>query len=331
MWAFRSARVAAAFRPAVAARRPSALPAVRYQSQYYRRRPQYNRFQKTGNFFTRWAARPTFYYEVGGLGAAVGGFYVYNLEVVPVSGRRRFNVVSPEREKSMSQEMYAEVMREYQGKILPPWDRRVQLVQRVLDRLIPASGLHDERWEVHVIDSPEMNAFVIPGGKVFVFSGILPICRNEDGLAAVLGHEIAHNIAHHSAERMSQSIFVFAAALAIDIFLGGTGGITRMLLDLTFLKPGSRSQESEADFIGLMMMAQSCFNPEEAAALWARMEKAEQVAVPQFISTHPSSHNRQQKILEWLPEAREKQAQGDCGAILDYADAFRRKFRSSAW
>ena len=82
---------------------------------------------------------------------------------------------------------------------------------------------------------------------MFVVSRILPICRNEDGLAAVLGHEIAHNIAHHSAERMSQSIFVFAAALAIDIFLGGTGGITRMLLDLTFLKPGSRSQEVRED------------------------------------------------------------------------------------
>ncbi|OMP85809.1 Mitochondrial metalloendopeptidase OMA1, partial [Diplodia seriata] len=216
-----------------------------------------------------------------------------------VSGRRRFNVVSPEQEKSMSKEMYAQVLQEYHGQILPAWDRRVQMVQRVLDRLIPASGLDNEQWEVHVIDSPEMNAFVIPGGKVFVFSGILPICRNEDGLAAVLGHEIAHNVAHHSAERMSQSVFVLAAALAVDIFLGGTGGITRMLLDLTFLKPGSRSQESEADFIGLMMMAQSCFNPEEAAALWARMEEAEEVAVPQFISTHPSNHNRQQKILEW--------------------------------
>lgn len=78
---------------------------------------------------------------------------------------------------------------------------------------------------------------------MFVFSGILPICRNEDGLAAVLGHEIAHNVAHHAAERMSQSIFVLAAALGVDIFLGGTGGITRMLLDLTFLRPGSRSQE----------------------------------------------------------------------------------------
>ncbi|KAL0259785.1 metalloendopeptidase [Diplodia seriata] len=129
----------------------------------------------------------------------------------------------------MSKEMYAQVLQEYHGQILPAWDRRVQMVQRVLDRLIPASGLDNEQWEVHVIDSPEMNAFVIPG--------------NEDGLAAVLGHEIAHNVAHHSAERMSQSVFVLAAALAVDIFLGGTGGITRMLLDLTFLKPGSRSQE----------------------------------------------------------------------------------------
>ncbi|KAL1628177.1 metalloendopeptidase [Diplodia seriata] len=220
----------------------------------------------------------------------------------------------------MSKEMYAQVLQEYHGQILPAWDRRVQMVQRVLDRLIPASGLDNEQWEVHVIDSPEMNAFVIPGGKVFVFSGILPICRNEDGLAAVLGHEIAHNVAHHSAERMSQSVFVLAAALAVDIFLGGTGGITRMLLDLTFLKPGSRSQEA---YKTTVMMAQSCFNPEEAAALWARMEEAEEVAVPQFISTHPSNHNRQQKILEWLPEAQEKQAQGDCASVLDYGESLK--------
>lgn len=330
MWASRSTRFAAAFRPVVTPRRPTPLRSIRYQS-YYRRRPQYNRFQQAGNIFTRWAARPTFYYEVGGLGVAAGGFYVYNVEVVPVSGRRRFNVVSPETEKSMSEEMYNQILQEYQGRILPPWDRRVQMVQRVLDRLIPASGLADENWEVHVIDDPQMNAFVIPGGKVFVFSGILPICRNEDGLAAVLGHEIAHNVAHHAAERMSQSIFVLAAALGVDIFLGGTGGITRMLLDLTFLRPGSRSQESEADFIGLMMMAQSCFNPQEAAALWARMEKAEEHSVPQFMSTHPSSHNRQQKILEWLPEAQDKQSRSDCASILGYADTFKRQFRPNNW
>ncbi|GME21867.1 mitochondrial metalloendopeptidase oma1 [Neofusicoccum parvum] len=254
MWAPRSARLAAALRPAVTPRRPPAPHYVRNASYYYRRGPQYSRFQQAGNIFTRWAARPTFYYEIGGLGAAVGGFYVYNLEVVPVSGRRRFNVVSPEIEQSMSKEMYNQVLQEYHGRILPPWDRRVRMVQRVLDRLIPASGLTDENWEVHVIDDPQKNAFVIPGGKVFVFSGILPICQNEDGLAAVLGHEIAHNVAHHAAERMSQSIFVLTAVLAIDIFLGGTGGLTRMLLDLTFMKPGSRSQESEADFIGLSVL-----------------------------------------------------------------------------
>lgn len=95
-----------------------------------------------------------------------------------------------------------EIKREYRGKFLPDWDPRVVKVKKVLDRLLPfatSEGLEGVDWEVHVIDSPEQNAFVIPGGKVFVFTGILPLCKDEDGIAAVLGHELAHVVAHHTA------------------------------------------------------------------------------------------------------------------------------------
>ncbi|EON68341.1 hypothetical protein W97_07599 [Coniosporium apollinis CBS 100218] len=309
--------------------KPIVQPRTQVRHQYYRYNQRYQRFQASKNLFRRWVNRPTFKYEAGGLGAAAGGFYVYNLEVVPVSGRRRFNIFGPETEQEMSKAFYSQIMQEYRDRILPDWDKRSRMVRRVLDRLIPATGLEDSNWEVHVIEDEQRNAFVIPGGKVFVFSGILPVCANDDGLAAVLGHEIAHNFAHHSAERLSKAIIIYALIFGLELFVGAPGQISQLLLDLVFTRPGSRGQESEADYIGLMMMAQSCYNPEEAAALWGRMAQVEEKqggAPPQYLSTHPSSHNRQEKIREWLPEAKEKQALSDCASTLDYAHAFKRAF-----
>ena len=139
---------------------------------------------------------------MGVISAGAGGFYVLNLEEVPVSKRRRFNIITPGMEESMGKASVDQVREEYQGRILPDHDPRVQQVKRVLERLLPyaeGEGLKNLNWEVSVIDSPEQNAFVAPGGKVFVFTGILPLCRDDDGIAAVLGHEIAHVVAHHTA------------------------------------------------------------------------------------------------------------------------------------
>ncbi|KAH0274933.1 hypothetical protein KCU91_g4924, partial [Aureobasidium melanogenum] len=292
---------------------------------------QYSRFQQAGGLMRRWAARPTFYYEVGGLAGACGGFYIYNLEVVPVSGRRRFNIVSASTEQQSGQELYQQVIQEYQGRILPPSHPQHKLVQRVLNRLIPHSGLPAETndWEVHVIRDEQKNAFVIPGGKVFVFSGILDVCQGEAGLAAVLGHEIAHNVAHHSAERMSSYAVFLPVAIVASLLLGlgDIGNVfTRMVVDLAFLRPGSRKQESEADYIGLMMMAQACYDPSAAVGLWSRMHAAEHDAPPEFISTHPSSHNRMEKIQSWLGDAELKREQSGCGQVSDYANKFRDTF-----
>ena len=167
-----------------------------------------------------------------------------------VSHRRRFNIVSEDYEQSSGQELYSQVMQQYSGQILPPMHPQHRMVQRVLDRLIPHSGLTGEKnkWEVHVIKDDQKNAFVIPGGKVFVFSGILDVCQGEDGLAAVLGHEIAHNVAHHAAERMSSMVAVLPVAIIAGITLGLGDVLPRMAVDLAFLRPGSRNQEVRGFF-----------------------------------------------------------------------------------
>lgn len=139
------------------------------------------------------------------------------------------------------------------------------------------------------------NAFVLPGGKVFVFSGILPLARTDSALAAVLGHEIAHNVADHVGERMSAAIgtnIVLYSAMALVGFLGFgpllMHWVGSRFLDIAFGNPMSRLQESEADYIGLMMMSEACYDPTEAVSFWQRMEAAKGEEVPEWISTHPS-------------------------------------------
>lgn len=168
-----------------------------------------------------------------------------NAECTQVSGRRRFNIISEEYEQSSGAELYSQIMQQYGNQILSSIHPQHRMVQRVLDRLVPHSGLSDEKnkWEVHVIKDEQKNAFVIPGGKVFVFSGILDVCQGDDGLAAVLGHEIAHNVAHHAAERMSSSVTILPFAILAGLFLGVGDVLPRMAVDFAFMRPGSRSQE----------------------------------------------------------------------------------------
>lgn len=220
------------------------------------------------------------------------------------------------------------VMQEFSSKVLPPNHPYSKLVNRVIARLIPAAGLEDQKWEVKVIDDPgQKNAFVLPGGKVFVFSGILDICQGDDGLAAVLGHEIAHNLAHHAGEKMSQLWFVVPLAVALAYTLDISGQLAQFAVDLALSRPGSRKQESEADYIGLLMMAQACYDPNAAVGLWQRMATAEQYAPPQFLSTHPASKSRITTIQEWLPQAEEKRAQSECGSTIEYASRFKQAIK----
>jgi predicted Zn-dependent protease len=196
-------------------------------------------------------------------------------------------------------------------------------------------------------DSTEANAFVIPGGKVFVYTGILPIAKNDDGLASILGHEIAHNLAQHAAESLSRYVFLVPLRW-VFIYLdysGYTIGLGRffgdILMDLGIMRPASRKQESEADYIGLMMMAKSCYDPTEAVKVWERMEKFQRAAgnsIPQWLSTHPSvcispskkitttdsekDTTRIAAMTKWLPSAEEARSESECSVTLEYSKEF---------
>lgn len=269
-------------------------------------------------------------------------FYMTHLETVPVSGRTRFNCYSEEAAEEQGVIAYQQIVSQaaQAGALVPTWDPRVRRIQKVLNRLIDGGGLgtgkigddyagREVGWEVHLIEDPhQANAFVLPGGKVIVFSGILPICGGNDGLAAVLGHEIAHNIAQHATEKMSQMVLLqpLVWGLILADYSGLTFGLGRFLgslmLDLGLLRPSSRAQESEADKIGLNLMADACFDPKQAVGLWERMEVHQKGAPPEWLSTHPSNRNRIEKIREWLPEAEERFVNKGCGVMGGYRDAF---------
>jgi metalloendopeptidase OMA1, mitochondrial len=259
------------------------------------------------------------------VGAGGGVFYVSNLEEVPVSHRRRFNMISPAMEKELfaGQDVYESALRENRGKILPPDHPLTQTVAHVADRLLQAGGLADGDWRVHVINEPQTrNAFVMPGGQIFVYTGILPICKDETGLAAVLGHEIAHNVAHHVSERASISAFIIIAAWAFSYLLDVSGQFGSSIAQLILSLPNSRTQEAEADHIGLLMMAQACYDPQAALDLWARMNEAEKGQPPQFLSTHPSHYNRIGQLTKLLPQAQQVFANTGCDATSRHAIAF---------
>ena len=261
-----------------------------------------------------------------------------------MSGRVRFNVYSPARVRKAGELEYQRVLWELErrgARVLGKWDPRTIRVRRVMGRLLPFSGMLEDGdgeagWEVFVVDEPGVaNAFVLPGGKVFVFSGLLGMARGDDGLATVLGHEIAHNVADHVGERLSQDVGASIVLWSV-VLLGGLFGLGPLIahlvgsrvLEVAFGFPMSRLQESEADYIGLMMMAEACYDPREAALFWARMDKAGGPEVPEWMSTHPANASRIKKIQEWLPQAMEKRAQSDCSSTTAFADLFRQALRS---
>ena len=216
-----------------------------------RRSTQYIRFGQAGNLYNRLYTSPTFRYRLGAVVLGAGVFYYWNLERVPISGRLRFNCFPPQWEERLAEMRQQAVLGAFRGSVLPPSHPYSQMVHKVMRRLIPVSGQEHLNWEVTVIDDPaQANAFVIPGGKVFVFSGIFPICGGEDGLAAVLGHEISHQLADHDGEKMSQNILLVALGLYFWWQYDVSGQVAAFLLEYIFEKPGSRKMEVRAvDFI----------------------------------------------------------------------------------
>ncbi|MEZ4966395.1 MAG: M48 family metallopeptidase [Saprospiraceae bacterium] len=176
-----------------------------------------------------------------------------------------------------------------------------------------ASELKDFAWEFNVVDDPNtVNAFCMPGGKVVVYTGILKVTQNEDALAVVMGHEIAHALAHHGNERMSQGLVAQLGLTSLDLALSQKPTATRNLLmtaagagaQIGVLLPFSRKHESEADEIGLYLMAMAGYNPSEAAPFWQRMNSGGGSRPPEFMSTHPDPAKRSETLRRLVPRAR---------------------------
>jgi predicted Zn-dependent protease len=179
-------------------------------------------------------------------------------------------------------------------------------------RIQAAANKPDFKWQFNVLQGKEINAFCLPGGKVAFWEAIMPICGDDNGVAVVMGHEVAHALAHHGAERMSQGMGAQVVGEVLSVGLGNAAPETRaramqlygLGANVGVILPFSRSHESEADHIGLILMAKAGYDPRTAVAFWKRMaEQGKGQKPPEFLSTHPSDETRIKQIEEWLPEA----------------------------
>ena len=200
-------------------------------------------------------------------------------------------------------------------------NKDAEMVRRVGKRISKAitdyytqKGLGKElegyKWEFNLVDNKEVNAWCMPGGKVVVYTGLLPISQNEAALAIVLGHEITHAVAHHGNERMSQVAIAQGLELAGNIFTSGNSKANTIFnnvfapgAQVAVLLPNSRNQEYEADHLGLIFAAMSGYNPKEAIPFWERMSKAGGQKPPEFLATHPSDEKRISRLQGYMNEA----------------------------
>jgi predicted Zn-dependent protease len=239
---------------------------------------------------------------------------------VPITGRKQLNLVSDGEVLSLSLQEYSDYIKMAKKST----DKNATaLVVKVGQNIAKAVELYyksiggeellkDYDWEFNLIDDPQVNAFCMPGGKIVVYTGILPVTQDETGLAVVLGHEVAHAVAKHANERMSQQVAAQYGSQALGVLTGKASETTRAIAQQVYglgaqygvLLPFNRTQESEADHLGLIFMAIAGYNPQAAVPFWQRMSQNGQ-SVPEFMSTHPSDATRVTNIQKELPEAME--------------------------
>lgn len=232
------------------------------------------------------------------------GYWQYYQDIVPHSGRRRMMDVSREEEQRMGLASFHLLKQQYKDQILPENHELVLAVKRIGRRIIEQTDLQGLHWEFLVIQSDEMNAFVLPGGKVCVFTGILSVTQDEYGLATVLGHEVGHVVARHGAEKWSKMRWERALGwlTAILIAREEPGWLINQFLTLFLALPFSRKFEHEADFIGLMLMAEAGYDPTNAVDLWIRFSAASP-SMLKYLSTHPPNADRIVLLKRWMPQA----------------------------
>ena len=228
----------------------------------------------------------------------------------PITGRRARVALSSEQEETLGMQSFREVLS--QSDVVERGPEH-DLVVRVAERLARATGedARDFKWQVSVVKSPQANAFCLPGGKIVVYTGIIPYAKTEDGLAAVMGHEMAHAIARHGSQRLLRTSLAQTALAGASFSMGNMDYGDRQTIMAALgagaqygvLLPFSREHETEADQMGLIYMARAGYDPREAITFWERMSKAGDSQPPQFASTHPSHEHRIEDLKGLLPKA----------------------------
>jgi len=238
---------------------------------------------------------------------------------VPITGRKSINLIPVSTINSLSFQQYSDFISTNKTITGTPEATMVKRVGRRIKSAVEeyfaandmSYHLQGYAWEFNLVDDSAINAWCMPGGKVVVYTGILPVTRDETGLAVVMGHEIAHAVANHGNERMSQGLLVQMGGMAIDKALENKPEETRGLAMLAFgvganvgvLLPYSRLHESEADHMGLIFMAMAGYDPSKAPEFWERMSADSKGSPPELLSTHPSDETRIKNLRERLPEA----------------------------
>ncbi len=255
-------------------------------------------------------------------GAACAVLFLSGCTTVPETGRRQLNFISSSEETQLGLSAFDQVKKDTPINHDPAINA---MVQRVGRRIAAVAPLPNAQWEFVVFESPEANAFCLPSGKVGVYTGILPITKDDDGLATVLGHEIGHAVAHHGAERMSEALALqlggnllgtaltnadprWQSAAALAYGVGAQVGVEL---------PHSRAQESEADHLGLIYMARAGYDPASAVAFWERFAEYNRTHGGSqglaFLRTHPLDDVRIQQLKQWLPAAEQEYQRSKAG------------------
>ena len=241
---------------------------------------------------------------------------------VPVTGRSQLALVPESQLISLSADNYSELIEKSELADDPGQRRMVNEVgariSDAADRFLREKGLGHEtshyKWEYHLLKGDDkVNAFCMAGGKIGVYTGMMPVAQDETGLAVVLGHEVAHALAHHNRERVSHLLVAQLGGITLSKALEEKSDRTRNLLltaygvgsQVGYILPYSRLQEREADRIGLIIMAMAGYDPRESIDLWQRMKEQGGARTPEFLSTHPAPHTRIERIRELIPEAME--------------------------
>ena len=245
-------------------------------------------------------------------------FLLLSCTSVPITGRRQLSLIPSSTMLSMSFQQYDEFLKtnktsknHEQTQMVKRVGRRIQrAVEQYFAEENKSDALKNYDWEFNLVESSQVNAWCMPGGKVVVYTGILPITKDETGLAVVMGHEIAHAVARHGNERLSHGLAAQMGGLALSTALKQKPEKTQQLWMAAFglgaqfgvMLPYSRLHENEADYLGLIFMAMAGYDPNAAVRFWERMaEMKGGKAPPEFVSTHPSDETRIRKIKESIP------------------------------